>query len=231
MPGGWRSGCGTFPDPLVHDPGLGELPLSPLVPAQAEPSFAGRRSFARFWVPSCAATSGWGNELVSNGDGALSPGYPSSKSPPPPPPSCPSLAARTATEARCGPRHRLRLRGPRLRRHAAGRPRGHAFPPTRSPNPERPTSLPMSISPHSPALPPRPGAAARPLIAQGEFLGRLGIAARAARLAAGKDATRRGTPSPRRPPGSPRPTRWAISSRSCALSHSGLALPAFDGDA
>ena len=64
--------------------------------------------------------------------------------------------------------------------------------PTRSPSPARPTSPPMSISPRSPAPPPRPARRPRPLITQGEFLGRLGIAARAARLAAGKDDATRG---------------------------------------
>jgi SAM-dependent MidA family methyltransferase len=74
------------------------------------------------------------------------------------------------------------------------------------------------------------GAVPRPLITQGDFLRRLGIAARAERLAAGKDAT----------------TQDAIATavarlvapdamgdlfKVLALSHSGLALPAFDGDA
>jgi NADH dehydrogenase [ubiquinone] 1 alpha subcomplex assembly factor 7 len=74
------------------------------------------------------------------------------------------------------------------------------------------------------------GAIPRPLITQGDFLRRLGIAARAERLAAGKDAA----------------TRDAIAMAAArlvapdamgdlfkvlALSHSGLALPAFDGDA
>jgi len=74
------------------------------------------------------------------------------------------------------------------------------------------------------------GARPRPLVTQGEFLRRLGIAARAERLAAGKDAA----------------TRAAIAAavdrltapeamgdlfKFLALSHSGLALPAFDDDA
>jgi SAM-dependent MidA family methyltransferase len=74
------------------------------------------------------------------------------------------------------------------------------------------------------------GASPRSLVTQGEFLGRLGIAARATRLAAGKDAQ----------------TREAVAAavhrlvapdamgdlfKVLALSQSGLALPAFDGDA
>jgi SAM-dependent MidA family methyltransferase len=74
------------------------------------------------------------------------------------------------------------------------------------------------------------GATPRPLITQGDFLQRLGIAARSVRLAAGKDAA----------------TRDAIAAavarltapdamgdlfKVLALSQSGLALPAFDSDA
>ncbi|MCB1500687.1 MAG: SAM-dependent methyltransferase [Bauldia sp.] len=74
------------------------------------------------------------------------------------------------------------------------------------------------------------GARPRPLLGQGDFLARLGIAARAARLAAGKDAA----------------TQDAIAAavnrlvapaamgrlfKVLAVSHSGLALPAFDDDA
>jgi len=74
------------------------------------------------------------------------------------------------------------------------------------------------------------GATPRPLLGQGEFLARLGIAARAERLAAGKDAAtvaaigaavRRLTA----------PDAMGTLFKVLAVSQSGLALPAFDGDA
>jgi NADH dehydrogenase [ubiquinone] 1 alpha subcomplex assembly factor 7 len=74
------------------------------------------------------------------------------------------------------------------------------------------------------------GARPRPVIGQGAFLARLGIAARAARLAAGKDAATvaaieaavgRLTA----------PEAMGTLFKVLAVSHSGLALPAFDDDA
>jgi SAM-dependent MidA family methyltransferase len=74
------------------------------------------------------------------------------------------------------------------------------------------------------------GAWPRPLIAQGEFLRRLGIAVRAERLAAAKDDATRETiaAAVHRLTA---PEAMGDLFKVLALSHSGLALPAFDGDA
>ena len=74
------------------------------------------------------------------------------------------------------------------------------------------------------------GAMPRPLVAQGEFLGRLGIGARAARLAAGKDAATQDAiaAAVRRLVA---PDAMGDLFKVLAISQSGLALPAFDGDA
>jgi SAM-dependent MidA family methyltransferase len=74
------------------------------------------------------------------------------------------------------------------------------------------------------------GAAPRPLITQGEFLARIGIAARAERLAAGKDAaTREAIAAAVRRLTAPEAMGDLF--KVLAVSQSGLALPAFDGDA
>lgn len=74
------------------------------------------------------------------------------------------------------------------------------------------------------------GAAPRPLIAQGEFLRRLGIAERAARLAAGKDQTARAAIAAAAQRLTA-PDAMGGLFRVLAVSAPGLALPAFDGDA
>jgi SAM-dependent MidA family methyltransferase len=74
------------------------------------------------------------------------------------------------------------------------------------------------------------GASPRRLVTQGDFLGRLGIAARAERLAAGKDdATREAIAAAVHRLVSPEAMGDLF--KVLALSQSGLALPAFDGDA
>ncbi len=74
------------------------------------------------------------------------------------------------------------------------------------------------------------GAAPRPLLTQGEFLARLGIAIRGERLAAGRDAETR-----ERVAGAIRrlvaPDAMGTLFKVLAVSHSGLALPVFDDDA
>ena len=76
----------------------------------------------------------------------------------------------------------------------------------------------------------RAGARPRPLLGQGAFLARLGIAARAERLAAGRDAAAVATigAAVRRLTA---PDAMGTLFKVLAVSHSGLALPAFDGDA
>ncbi|HET7717980.1 MAG TPA: SAM-dependent methyltransferase, partial [Bauldia sp.] len=74
------------------------------------------------------------------------------------------------------------------------------------------------------------GARPRAPITQGEFLARLGIAARAERLAAGKDQAVRASIAAdvHRLTA---PDAMGRIFKVLAVSHSGLALPAFDGDA
>ena len=74
------------------------------------------------------------------------------------------------------------------------------------------------------------GASCRPLLAQGEFLARLGIAARAGRLAAGKDAAT-GEAIAAAVRRLVAPEAMGRLFKVLAVSHSGLALPAFDDDA
>jgi NADH dehydrogenase [ubiquinone] 1 alpha subcomplex assembly factor 7 len=220
-------GLRDITQPVGSGPGLGELPSPPLVPAQAGTQFL-----------QGAALQNLGPRL--RGDERVGAGYPPAKSrghdqdqsmlevSPAATAIMSSLAARIAAEGGAALVIDYGYEGPAFG-DTLQAVRGHAY---ADPLAE-PGAADLTAHVDFTALvraAAEAGAPPRLLVTQGDFLGRLGIAARAERLAAGKDDATRGAIAAALHRLTA-PDAMGDLFKVLALSHSGLALPAFDGDA
>ncbi len=225
--GGLAFGLRDVSRPVGTGPGFGGLPSPPLVPAQAGTQLLQGNALHSLG-PRSRGDERLGETDRSSGDGDPGPKSPVLEVCPAATAIVSSLAVRIAAEGGAALVIDYGFEGPAFG-DTLQAVRGHAHTDSLAEPGEADLTAHVDFAALARAGA-EAGARPRPLIAQGDFLRRLGIAARAGRLAAGKDEA----------------TQMAIAAsvtrltapdamgelfKVLALSHSGLALPAFDGDA